>query len=227
MSGRVGPILYNYENLVFYTNPNSSYLTEIKNGLSGTLTGTTYLGSSILFNGTTNHITFPFYTKIQTNVVTVDCWFKPANTGSNSVLFSIYDWSNSNLGVPARGYALTWDINRFKFTYGQGNSGSNQIQTSSAVSILNKWSNIIVTNNLGITTFYLNGSLLSTHGSNTNLPLDWTYGTSIVPNVSISKQNNAAGGFFSGNMGPIKVYNKVLSPTEINTNYNQLANVYL
>ena len=226
MSGKIGPILYNYENLVFYINPNSSNLIEYKNRLDGTLTGTTYLTRSILFNGTSDFITFPFYTNLQTNVVTVDCWFKPTSAGTDSVLFSILDWSNFNSGFPARGYALTWSSNTFKFSYGIGNSGSNVVVTTGSVSTLNKWCNIVVTNNLGVINFYLNGSLLFTN-IGTIKALDWTYGSGAIANISISKKGSEVGGYFSGNIGPIKVYNKVLSANEISINYNQLKDLYL
>ena len=226
MSGKIGPILYNYENLVFYINPNSSNLIEYKNRLDGTLTGTTYLTRSILFNGTSDFITFPFYTNLQTNVVTVDCWFKPTSAGTDSVLFSILNWSNFNGGFPARGYALTWSSNTFKFSYGIGNSGSNVVVTTGSVSTLNKWCNIVVTNNLGVITFYLNGSLLFTNIGIVKA-LDWTYGSGAIANISISKKGSEVGGYFSGNIGPIKVYNKVLSANEISINYNQLKDLYL
>jgi len=223
MSATIGPKFYYFADAVFYTDPRSSNLIEIKNRLSGTLTGTTNVGSSILYNGTTDYISFPFYTGIQTNVVTVDCWFKPTTIGLDSVLFSVLDWSNYNPGLPARGYALTWSNSTFKFQYGIGSSGpTNVVRTSSAVSTLNKWCNILVTNNLGVTNFYFNGTLLSTFGTTTNVGLDWTYGSGAIPNITISRMNNVVSGFFAGNIGPIKVYNRVLTATEASRNYNQL-----
>jgi hypothetical protein len=233
MSGNISIKLYNFENIVFYVNPRNSNLSEIKNRIAGTLNGSSNVGNSILFNGTTDFITFPFYTGIQTNVVTIDCWIKPTSIGTESVLFSVLDWSNYNAGLPTRGYALFWNNNTFVFSYGPGTQAPNIVRTSSTVSTLNRWCNIVVTNNLGVTTFYLNGSLLSSVGTSGNpvlgVPLDWTYGTGAIPNVSISRKNNSniAGGFFSGNIGPIKVYNKVLTPSEINTNYNQLKSLFV
>ena len=227
MSGNLGIKLYNFENIIFYVDPINSNLSEIKNKTAGTLNGSTNVGNSILFNGTSNFISFPFYTGIQSNVVTIDCWIKPSSAGLDSVLFSIFDWENFMMGLESRGYALTWSSNTFKFSYGVGNTGANQVRTSSVVSTLNKWCNIIVTNNLGITTFYLNGSLLSTIGTNTNKALDWTYASGTLSDITISRMNNIVNGYFSGNIGPIKVYNKVLTPSEINTNYNQLKSRFV
>jgi len=138
------------------------------------------------------------------------------------------DWTNFNLGLPARGYALTWSNNTFKFQYGIGSSGpTNIVRTSSVVSTLNKWCNIIVTNNLGVTNFYFNGTLLSTFGTTTNVPLDWTYGSVAIPNITIARMNNVVSGYFSGNIGTIKVYNRILTPTEVSRNYTQLKARYV
>ena len=223
MSGIIGPKIYNLNSLIFYTNPDrKNNLIEIKTKTAATLNGTTDVGSSILFNGTTDFITFPFYTNLQKQITTIDCWIRPTSIGTDSVLFSVFDWSNYNSGLPARGYALFWNNNTFVFSYGPGTQAPNIVRTSTTVSTLNRWCNIIVTNNLGVTTFYLNGSLLSSAGTTTGVPLDWTYGTGTIPNVSISKKNNnITGGYFKGNIGPIKVYDKILTATEVRQNYNQ------
>ena len=225
MSGNIGTKLSNFNNMVFYTDPSNSNLNEIKNNLSGTLIGTTNLGNNISFNGTTDWISFPVYNNIQVSSVTIDCWFNPNTIGSTSQLFSILDWSNFNSGFPARGFSLTWNNNTIAFYYGDGFSVPCVVQTSPTISTLNKWCNIIVTYSSGSTKFYLNGTLLST-ASGANSPIDWTYGSGIPSIISISKKNNTTGGYFSGNIGTIKVYNKELTATEVSINYNQLISRY-
>lgn len=223
MSGNIGTKISNFENIVFYTDPVNSNLTEIKNTLSGTLTGTTNLGNNILFNGTSDFISFPFYNNLQVVSTTIDVWCKPIATGTIAQLFSVFDWANFNSGFPSRGYALTWDSNTFGFYYGDG--FSNVIRTSNTISTLNKWCNIIVTYGSGVTTFYFNGVLLSSN-TGTNAPIDWSYGTGIPTTATISKKNNATGGYFSGNIGTIKVYNKILTATEVSKNYTQSLGRY-
>jgi hypothetical protein len=224
MSGSVGAKLYNYDNIVFYLDPTSSY-NELFNILTPSITGTTKLNNSISFNGTSDWINYPFYNDLQVSSVTIDCWFKPSSAGTQAQLFSILNWDNFNFGFYTRGFSLVWNNNAFSFYYGDGFSVPCVVQTSTTASTINNWCNIIVTYSLGVTKFYFNGTLLTTRtGSSANI--DWSYGSGAPTTIAISKKNNATGGYLQGHIGPIKVYNKVISESEINTNYNQLKSRY-
>ena len=225
MSGNTGTKLYNYDNIVFYLDPSNSY-NELVNNATASITGTTKLSNSISFNGTSDWTKYPFYNDLKVSSVTIDCWFKPTSVGTLAQLFSILNWDSFNFGFYATGFSLVWNNNAFSFYYGDGFSLPCVVQTSTTVSTINNWCNIIVTYSLGVTNFYFNGTLLTTRtGSSANI--DWTYGSGVTPIISISKKNDpATGGYLQGNIGPIKVYNKVLSEIEINRNYNQLKNRY-
>jgi len=225
MSGNTGAKLYNFENIVFYLDPTNSY-NELVNVSTPSITGTTKSTNSISFNGTSDWINYPIYDDIKTGEVTIDCWFKPTSAGSLAQLFSILNWDNFNFGFYTRGYSLVWNNNAFSFYYGDGFAIPCVVQTSSTISTINNWCNIIVTYSLGVTKFYVNGILQTTRTGNALYPIDWSYGASPPTTIAISKKNNATNGYFQGHIGPIKVYNKVLTDSEINKNYTQLSSKY-
>jgi hypothetical protein len=221
MSGNIGTKLYNYDNIVFYVDASNSY-NELINIITGSITGTTKSNNSISFNGTSDWINYPLYNDLQVSSVTIDCWFKPTSSGTLAQLFSILNWDNFNFGFYTRGFSLVWDNNAFSFYYGDRFSVPCVIRTSTTVSTINKWCNIIVTYSLGVTKFYFNGTLLSTFTGPAE-DIDWSYGSGAPTTIAISKKNNATGGYLQGQIGSIKVYNKVLTATEINKNYTQLS----
>lgn len=224
MSGNIGTKLYNYDNIVFYLDPSNSY-NELVNNATASITGTTKLSNSISFNGTSDWINYPLYNDLKVSSVTIDCWFKPTSAGTLAQLFSILNWDSFNFGFFTTGFSLVWNNNAFSFYYGDAFSSPCVVQTSTTVSTINNWCNIIVTYSLGVTKFYFNGTLLTTR-TGSSADIDWTYGSGVTTIIAISKKNNATGGYLQGNIGPIKVYNKVLSEIEINRNYNQLKNRY-
>lgn len=236
MGTQNGGVRLNTDGLIFYADVanSSSYtgakISDIIGNRNGTISGTTLNssnGGSLLFNGSSSdYITYPFDDSLKVSSVTIECWFKPTSAGTLAQLFSIFNWDNFNFGLYARGFALAWNNNTFSFYYGDGFSVPAVVQTSSVVSTINKWCNIIVTYSLGVTKFYVNGTLQITRTNSSSYPIDWTYGAGQPTTIAISKKNNALDGHLQGHIGSIKVYNKVLSPSEVNVNYDKFYTRY-
>jgi len=139
------------------------------------------------------------------NAVTLDAWFNPDVEGQ-MMMFSCHG------GNPTRFYIET---------YGTGGSfvahwgfGSNQNSaTSTAVVTTGTWYNYVATYDGDNINGYLNGVLDDTvtgvgslEFNNSNLRLG-IYGTDFD---------------WDGKLGPLQIYNRALSATEILTNYNRL-----
>ena len=204
-----------------YYNLNSGYTnitSSILSNQNGTITLPQYSsegGGTFIFNGTGSVI------NVSSNPqnagfwplpsMSLEAWFKSPGTGSGQ---------SGGGGILGFTYGIRMYINR---------NGANIVtafnnSTSSSIIALipgnyydNRWHQIISQTN-GLTTFaYLDGVLRSS----TTDTIPWT-GTSPWPTngLNIGRDNNDAVYYFSGSIGPIRIYNRVLSAQEVLQNYN-------
>jgi len=196
-----------------YTNITSSILQN----QNSTVTLPQYTsdgGGSFLFNGTgsaisvsTNPQTSGFWPKTQ---LTLETWFKTPGTGSGQATGGIFGFTYGiRCYINANGTILT--------SYNNSLSSSISVQTSGENYYDNKWHHIVSQTNGNTTYLYVDGRL---RGQSTNVN-PWT-GTSPWPTnaLNIGRDNNNNNYFFSGSIGPIRVYDRVLSTQEITQNYN-------
>jgi len=226
MSGKISTRL-NTNGLIFYVDVanSNSYkvlnLIDIGAGRTGTLNGTTFNGSNggnLLLNGSSDYISFPLDANLKVSYVTIDCWVNPTSAGNIAPLFSTFDFGNYDLGLGSSGFALTWGNNTFGFYY--TDAFGNNLKTSTIISnIMGQWSNIVFTYDGTNTTFYLNGSLLTTFVNSTSR-IDW--GSSNLTTANIGRKNTNAG-YFPGKIASVKVYNRALTSSEILDSYNKFS----
>ena len=223
MSTQNGGLRLNTNNLIFYIDTirfsisqgGSNDLIKSRNVVAG---GWSVPPNFIVFNGTSQYISYSFNNDFRSSFVTIDCWINPSSAvAGDAAIFSTFDFIRYNLGLPPTGYALTWGNNTFNFYYADGGLVG-VLKTSSSTSIINKWSNIVLVYNGTNVIFYLNGTLL-TSLSGTN-PINWTVGSTIVSTVDIGKKSSNAG-YFPGSIGSIKVYDRALTFSEVADNYNK------
>lgn len=220
MSTQNGGLRLNTNNLIFYIDTirfsqgGSNDLIKARNVVLGAYSA---FPKFITLNGTTNYVSYGFDNDFRSSFVTIDCWINPSSVGNDAAIFSVFDFINYNAGLTPTGYALTWGNNTFSFYYANGGLVG-VLRTSSSTSIINKWSNIVLVYNGTNVLFYLNGALL-TSLSGTN-PINWTLGSSIVTRVNIGKKSTDTG-YFPGSIGSIKVYNRALTFSEVEDNYNK------
>lgn len=182
--------------------------------LSGALnSGVGFDGNSNLFNGTSNRIVYPKNTL--TNTYTWDFWVK-ANSISQTynMIFGMY---LPYLAVRAAGGIMYSNV--------IGGSQTNIFSADGLIQ-LNTWYNIVISvdnsNSANtVTNIYLNGVLVKTETdagaivttTNKNLNIGYWNDYPTTPPDSY---------FWNGNIGCTKLYNRVLSPSEILQNYNAL-----
>ncbi|MEK7152438.1 MAG: LamG-like jellyroll fold domain-containing protein, partial [Patescibacteria group bacterium] len=180
------------------------------NGHTGTISGATWnasgkYGSALSFNGTSNWVTIPDANDLDlTNAMTIEAWVKPNTlTGWRTILmkeapggmaYSLY--SGNNGSRPAFYGSVTSDV---------GVNGSGALSTSA-------WWHVTGTFNGSSLRIYVNGNLVGTKTLSGNIRT--TTGTLRLGG------NSAWGEYFKGLMDDVRVYNRVLSQAEIQTDMN-------
>lgn len=157
-----------------------------------------------------------------------------SNWGTGS--FSISMWFNAGTGLNTAGYQMLLGGSNYSTGGGSGighyllnntiktwvyNGGSvTNIFTSSGVLTQSNWYNLVIVRELNSEwRWYLNDSLT---GSNSTQLLSGSFSS---PNSHISAHYNSPNNFnFNGSIAEVSIYDKALSVTEINQNYNALKN---
>ena len=173
---------------------------------TGTVTGATFtagkIGNALSFNGTSDYVTVPYNSSLELgNTGSVSLWVKPSVTSPSQTRNLItYGGTSYN-----NGYLLNQHdtILRVYWMFGTAAITVNNAFTA------NVWSHIVLTNNNGALTAYVNGIQA---GSGTSS------GT-IVNNYATYIGGVPTGWIETGNIDDVRVYNRVLSDAEIKILY--------
>jgi hypothetical protein len=174
---------------------------------NGTLSGATrstsgHSGGALSFNGSSSYVTVPDSNSLDlTTGMTLEAWVRPTSgSGWRSVILKE---SSNNLA-----YAL-YSANNASRPGGWINNPSEQSVLGTAAVPLNAWTHLAVTYDGSSFRFYTNGVLVRT--------------TSNVTAIKASTGNLRIGGnsiwgeFFSGLIDDVRIYNRALAATEIQT----------
>ena len=181
---------------------------ESGNGNNGTVNGAALIqdrfgnvNQAYSFDGVDDNI---IANRTILNQFSVSLWY---NTTQSSPITPLIDAYNSNWEVYLKNLMPT-------FTKWITSPGTYQEFTSNIVSPISQWNNLICSYNSNTINLYLNGVLIST-----------------FPNITISNNSNGSfyfgasiSGivqFFNGNLDDIGVWNRELTPQEIQDLYNQ------
>ena len=198
-----------------YTNITSSILQN----QNSTVTLPQYTsdgGGSFLFNGTGSAIlvsnnpqTAGFWPKSQ---LTLETWFKTPGTGSGQL---------GGAGIFGFTYGIICTINpagQIRIAYNSSTTGSNGFTLGGVNYYDNTWHHIVSQTNGNTVFLYIDGVLKA---QSTSVVAPWT-GTSPWPTNALNtgRDNNNNNFFFSGSIGPVRVYDRALSAAEVLQNYN-------
>jgi hypothetical protein len=166
----------------------------------------------LTFNGTgsvvsilTNPSTSGFWPIPQ---FTLETWFKSPSLGSGQALGGIFGFT---YGVG--GYLLNTGNIRF-IVYSTTSSGVSITDTSKNY-FDNQWHYVAFINNGISSSLYVDGTLKTSGAAPWNGTSPWP-----TNQLAVGRDNNSSNYYFSGSIGPIKIYNKALTATEITQNYN-------
>ena len=145
-------------------------------------------------------------------LLTLEAWFKTPSTGSGQ---------NGGAGIFGFTYGIRCRIGlegNLYIVYNGSTSSTIVASTTGQNYYDNKWHHVVSQTNGNTIFLYVDGVLKA---QNTNAVTPWT-GTSPWPTdpLNIGRDNNNNNYFFSGSIGPIKIYNRALSAQEVLQNFN-------
>lgn len=194
----------------------------IGNGNHGTLTnGPTYSsdnGGSIVFDGTNDYIGIPLSTSLNKTQGTMNFWVYPTRYNGSNGYFVNRDDSIPN--------AVDWLwigswSGAFYFRLGNGSDCcSNDLTFSDVSSVipLNSWTNMCFTwVSNGTSAIYKNGTLYTSRSIG-NVP---STNPSSIGRIGLGHGNNGDE-YFAGRISTTSIYNKALTASEIQQNFNAL-----
>jgi hypothetical protein len=192
-----------------YPKTGSTWFDISNNGNNGTLTnGPTYNSDnfgSIVFDGTDDYVTFSQVPSL-TNQLTMECWF---------YLNAIQSQNQNRLISNADYYVIYLASTSQLAFYMEGNGG---YLYSTGNSFLNSWNHIVATYNGSNRSIYINGVLKSTMSATGNI-----FNGNIL---NIGAYQNQSAYTINGRMPIMRIYNKGLSSTEVQQNFNALRGRY-
>ena len=198
------------------------------NGNNGTLVnGPTYSsanGGSLVFDGVNDYIGITnndLYKFSNTQAFSLNLWVRCTATAGGSVMFAF-------VLAGVRGYYFTIDVNElrtnsFLFDYWDGGPFRG-IQGNNNSITMNTWVMLTATsasNSVNDMKVYQNGVLTSYTNRGTGTPSTINYDTLTM---RIGSGDN--GGYFTGNIAQVSIYNKALTASEIQQNFNARKSRY-
>ena len=179
------------------------------NNNNGTITAATWttagkFGNALAFNGTSARVTVPNAASLQlTTGMTLEAWVFP--TGSLTSWRSVVDKTVDGYYLMAStdqsnrpGVGGTW-------------TGGNQNVAAPTVLTINTWTHLAATFDGATVRLFVNGVQVASQAQTT--PLATTPGT-------LQMGANSYGEFFAGRIDEVRIYNRALSATEIQTDMN-------
>jgi hypothetical protein len=202
-------------NAASYPGSGTTWTDLSGNGYNGTLVnGPTYdsaNGGSIVFDGSNDYVDLGTSIPDFTTAMTISFWAKISGTPFDGIVItkgSFYSASNYGFQI---GFS-----NGFVFYTFQG--GYQTISTSNIWN--NNIANFVLTFDNGTINYYKNNSLFSTH----------SFSLSTLPSASSAPTNigflSGYNAYYVGNIYQMATYNRVLTASEIEANYNTLKNRY-
>ena len=191
------------------------------NNLTGTIVGATWTtggryGNALSFNGTSSYVDLGNPTALQlTGSMTLEAWVNaaanPADDGQIVAKSNGSGWqfkTSPDTGPHTFGVAVS------------GSSGSNTQRYSTTVRSLNTWYHVAGVYNAttGTLDIYVNGAL------NNGALVGTIPASQFNQTVNVNIGRRSGGYFFNGIIDEVRIYNRALSQTEIQTDMNTPIN---
>jgi hypothetical protein len=180
------------------------------------INGPTYSSSnlgSFTFDGVNDIATAGYNTALDTQTPTVEVWVKTNATTQNGFWFE-KGAVNSQYSLFQEGGSIKWRMNI-------GGITELAVNTASVMNTSN-WFQVVGTYTSGSRILYVNGVQV---GSNTQTGTIAT-STSGMSIGAYGGNSGSTGYFYNGNIGIVRVYNKVLSANEVMQNFNATRGRY-
>jgi hypothetical protein len=189
--------------LPLYRMDGSAFMSGDAYGRPCSAGGSQWRNGSRYFDGENDCIVVPDDPSLRVSGgLTVEAWFRPASVNKHHVLLS----KGADIAYNFR----VRDNNRIQFYITQSDSGSKEVTTEATVS-RDTWLHLAGTGSpLRI---YINGTLSREGEAYTDIQ------TTLADLCVGSRVDNWGAGFSHGDIGEVRIYNRKLTPAEIERNY--------
>lgn len=202
-------------NIKSYTNGSSAWTNVITGGTGSLTNGPTFStsnGGTLVFDGTNDYVTFGNIGTVG-NFQTIDIWFYSTSVTNYKNMYdmNLLVYPSENVGPRMEQnsggtFGVAWSGNT-------GSPGAANGFDWGAISA-NTWYNAVWTNNNGTVNVYVNGVARVTNQSSPNGFIT-TFG-----NVVVGFGAKYSDRYFQGNIPLFRIYNRALSATEVQQNFN-------
>lgn len=205
-TGLVGYWTMDGKDTVWTSGTAATTLDKSGNGNTGTLANMAQatsisagkFGQALLFDGSDDYVDISDVSASLAASSSISVWINPRSLGINQRIFGGRTNSAPVVGLYPAPYGII----------ASGSAQGNQRTGSTSTLLLNQWNHIVVTYDASsVPTIYVNGLEVSY-----NSPVYW--GTT---NSSIGK---SGGSTFNGSIDEVRLYNRIISATEISALYN-------
>ena len=215
-----------------YTSGSTAWRDLTRNGNNGTLTnGPTFSsanGGSIVFDGVDDFVNNTSPTGLQLQNLTVSMWVNPS--AASTAIVDLIDYDHAS--TPFQGWILQSEdatTNRYYyFAYYNGSSfePSSGIGAGRGVQLTNSvWQNIVYVKNGTSIIGYLNGNQNVNYTAG-NATISYQSNRSLRVAAVVSSSPGVGNRFYNGRISTVQVYNRALSATEIQQNFNATRGRY-
>jgi hypothetical protein len=207
-------------NTASYPGSGNTWFDLTTNSNDGTINGATYdsaNGGSLSFDGVNNGVSVPG-TNLSLNQMTISSWNYSTNYNQNGFMFE-----KTTNGTVNTQYSLFYNATGNNAIYYRTFGLSSQdlfVDTTTAGVVNNQWNNIVATFDGSQKKIYVNGVLRATQ----NVTGTVTQNSTGLAYIGI--YGNFGGYPFNGNIASTQIYNKALTASEIQRNYNALKGRY-
>jgi hypothetical protein len=165
------------------------------------------------FNGSSSWLEMPTSSIFDTQALTMECWCKPTTTSQSGFLFE--------KGQVNTQYSNFFNSDGTFYFRTKGLSTEDLTFASGSYITANRWNHIVCTYGSGTKIVYVNGVAIAQQtGLTGNIPTGQT-------NQYVGKYGSASNQYpFSGSIAVSKVYNRALSISEVQQNFNALRGRY-
>ena len=187
-------------------------------GNNGTISGATYSSSDngyFDFDGTNDDVNIG--NVLNQYPITISAWAKTSSTAAGANIVNKYTAGSAN------GYRLSFSSEGIGGYYFRDmNNRTNNYDTEYGTVSLNTWYHAVMTVDSSGIKFYLNASLVGSNG--------WT-GTAQAPTTTTPLRigfypYNSGGFYYDGQISQVSIYNKALTASEVQQNFNALKGRY-
>jgi hypothetical protein len=162
------------------------------------------------FNGSSSNCTIPNNTIFDTQTPTVEAWIKPSTLTQNGFIFE--------KGSVNTEYSLFFEGSSIVWRHASAAGGYTNLTTPTSALTVNQWNHVVGTFESGSRKIYINGVQVASDATVQTIPVN-NGGQTIG-------MYNTNGYYYSGSIGVVRVYTRVLTANEVKQNFDSLRSRY-